>query len=436
MQKWVKIVLTVIAVLAITISAIRGVGYLFLQEEPDKTRQPERTKPKLRLDSNKTYFFVDGKRGNDENPGIQENPWKTLTRASKTEPISKGTIVIVKQGTYHEALKPQHSGKPDAPLEFAAYPGHKVILDGQGKLEKGIDLSNRSYTTVRGFTVTGFTGNGAEAMLKEEQSSIQILNCIIYSNGGHGIYFAGGSKKTAIGCITHDNGKDGIRTIRGIDTVLKSNESYRNLDEDGIYFGDYSGVIENNIIHDQLHSTNPTAHIDGIQLFQHEDDVNGLVLIARNTFYRIHNMPIMLENYRGVRIVGNTIYKSNNNGINIKASPGTKIIDNLIYRPRYAGLYIHKQSTDCQSTGNIIFEAGEGNGWASYGINEDSIAGFSSEQNLLSKAGSDHIAGFGKQMVDIVEWQQIGFDKRGGNARDKKRSIEARISGHPDLPKK
>jgi len=435
MRRFLAVILTATTLIAIFALTVYVLDSSYRPKEKQVKKKVRERKPVLKLDPNKSYFFVDAEKGNDENPGTEEQPWRTLKRASEVEPTGKGTVVVVKEGTYHETLSPQNTGHKDAPIEFIAHPGHDVVLDGQGQLEKGINLSNKEHITVRDFTVTGFTGNGITARLKSDQKSIKAVNCLVYNNRGHGIYFDDGSDKSIIGCVTRDNGKDGIRVVSGHNTVIKNNESYRNLDEDGIYFGDHSGIIDGNVVHDQLKSTNPSAHIDGIQLFQHEGDVNEKIIIKNNVFFRIRRLPIMLENYRGVVIEDNLIYKSNNNGINIKNSPETSVRGNLIYKPRYAGLYIHKDSTGCASLENIIYEAGRENGWAAYGISEDSAAGFVSDRNLLSKINSDHVVTINKQMMDMDEWQSLGHDKDGHNARSKREAIERRIKKNPDLPR-
>lgn len=435
MRRLIAVILTATTIIAIFALAAYILDSSYRPKERQGKKKVRERKPVLKLEPNKSYFFVDAEKGNDENAGTEDKPWRTLKRASEVESAGKSTVVVVKKGIYNETLKPRNTGREDAPVEFIAYPGHNVVIDGQGKLEKGINLSGKEHITVQGFTVTGFTDNGITARLESGQKGIKVVNCLVYNNEGHGIYFDDGSDKSITGCVTRDNGKDGIRVVSGHSTVIKNNESYRNLDEDGIYFGDHSGIIEGNVVHDQLKSTNPSAHIDGIQLFQHKDDVNERIIIKNNIFFRIRRLPIMLENYRGVTIEDNLIYKSNNNGINVKNSPETIIRNNLIYKPRYAGLYIHKDSAGCISLKNIIYEAGRENGWAAYGISEDSISGFSSEGNLLSKTRSSYVVGFGDRMVNMSEWQDLGFDKSGGSARSKKRVIEKKLSRYPGLPK-
>ncbi|MCL5291416.1 MAG: right-handed parallel beta-helix repeat-containing protein [Actinobacteria bacterium] len=430
MYRLIKTAVTTIILISIPASALFGT--IYWRSLGGLIKERLNIKQELKLSSEKAYFFVDGALGRDENPGTEEKPWRTLSRAAQVEPLKKGTTVFVKRGTYHETLSPLNSGKPGASLEFAAYPGHRVTLDGRRSLKEGMDLGDRSHITVRGFTITRFTGDGIEALFKKGQGDVRIVDSEIYSNGGHGIRLEGGANNAVIGSKTYDNGKRGIYTVEGVDTAVRKNESYRNLDEDAIFFGDESGVIEGNILHDQLRSTNPEAHIDGLQLYRPPGSTNGSVLISRNIFFNIHNLPIMLENYRGVRIVGNVIYKSNSVGISIKASPNTRIVDNLIYRPRYGGLNIHKKSTGCRSTGNIIFEAGS----PPYEFDDKSIAGFSSNRNLISEAGSNYVTSLDKQLIDFTKWRRLGFDRNSANARDKKKSIETMLTKYPELPNK
>ncbi len=73
-------------------------------------------------------FFVSEK-GNDNNPGTKEQPFRTIQRAADI--MVSGDTCYIRAGRYHETViingKKAGGGKF---LVFQAYPGEKVILDG------------------------------------------------------------------------------------------------------------------------------------------------------------------------------------------------------------------------------------------------------------------------------------------------------------------
>jgi len=88
-------------------------------------------------------FYV-ATNGRDTNPGTQQRPFATLTRAKEAvrqakaksrEPIK----VIVREGTYYQqeplVFGPEDSGTTDAPIIYQAYPSELVTISGGRKLD-------------------------------------------------------------------------------------------------------------------------------------------------------------------------------------------------------------------------------------------------------------------------------------------------------------
>ncbi|MGD8589678.1 MAG: hypothetical protein PVG22_12700 [Chromatiales bacterium] len=78
-------------------------------------------------------YYVDREHSlaNDNNPGSEELPWKTLVYAAKV--AGAGDTVWVKAGIYTDGdVVVGHSGAPGQELVFAAYPGdeHKAVIKG------------------------------------------------------------------------------------------------------------------------------------------------------------------------------------------------------------------------------------------------------------------------------------------------------------------
>jgi hypothetical protein len=62
-------------------------------------------------------------------------------------------VVYIREGTYAEAIIPEHSGTPEAPITFAAYPGETVILDGHDEVYWLIQLIDKRYIVFDGLQV-------------------------------------------------------------------------------------------------------------------------------------------------------------------------------------------------------------------------------------------------------------------------------------------
>jgi hypothetical protein len=75
-----------------------------------------------------TPRFVDAVRGNDDGPGTEEAPWKTLGHALRR--LKPGDRLCLRGGTYYERLSLSRSGTAEAPITIGSYPGELAVLDG------------------------------------------------------------------------------------------------------------------------------------------------------------------------------------------------------------------------------------------------------------------------------------------------------------------
>ncbi len=64
--------------------------------------------------------------GNDANAGTLASPFLTLAKAA--ELAQAGDVVNIRAGSYHEVLRPSHSGTADQPIVFQPYQDEKVII--------------------------------------------------------------------------------------------------------------------------------------------------------------------------------------------------------------------------------------------------------------------------------------------------------------------
>jgi hypothetical protein len=98
--------------------------------------------------------------GNDANAGSQQQPWRTIGKASSS--LIPGDTVFLMQGRYHEQLRPQRAGEGGKEIVYARYGLDRVIIDGiPSSLEvvivavdhivlDGIDVESQAFLTVPG----------------------------------------------------------------------------------------------------------------------------------------------------------------------------------------------------------------------------------------------------------------------------------------------
>ena len=67
--------------------------------------------------------------GSDDGPGTKDRPWATINHAADV--AEAGARVIVRGGRYvlRSQVRPRHSGRPAAWIEFVGYPGESAVLD-------------------------------------------------------------------------------------------------------------------------------------------------------------------------------------------------------------------------------------------------------------------------------------------------------------------
>ncbi len=66
--------------------------------------------------------------GNDDNPGTEALPWRTVQKAADT--MVAGDSVSIRAGLYSEEVMPQNSGAPGSEIVYKGYPNEEVIIEG------------------------------------------------------------------------------------------------------------------------------------------------------------------------------------------------------------------------------------------------------------------------------------------------------------------
>ena len=94
-------------------------------------------------------YFVDHRHGtaSDNNPGTENSPWRTLSKANTT--LVAGDTVYIKPGVYDTYVAPANSGTASSRI---TYEGLGIVV--VSNTTRAVYLVNRSYVTVRGIAFT------------------------------------------------------------------------------------------------------------------------------------------------------------------------------------------------------------------------------------------------------------------------------------------
>jgi len=271
-----------------------------------------------------TYYYVSTD-GNDDNPGTEAQPWRTIQKAAQT--LVAGDTVYIKAGTYRERVIPQNSGTAGNYIVYAPYPGHAVTIDGTGiTLPQGwgglFDVSGKSYVRISGLRIMNAGPDlNSVGILVDESSHIIIEGNYTYNTTSSGIGVWGSSDVTIDGNeveLACNDGEQECITVAGTDTFeVKNNHVHYggpgNNGGEGIDVKDGSsnGQVFNNHVHDMnrvgIYIDAWDKHTYNIELFGnvvHDNAADGFAVASE--------MGGLLEN---ISIYNNIVYNNKWNGI-------------------------------------------------------------------------------------------------------------------------
>lgn len=203
--------------------------------------------------------------GNDNNPGTESQPWRTIQKAANT--VQAGDTVIVLPGIYKENVVFRRSGGKDTLIQTKSADLHQAVIEGSVKIEG-------DYIKLVGFKIKML--DGGRFGISVSGSWCQIIDCSVtteskalgLNNEGIGI---GGSNNIAKGnyvekvCFGYG--------ISGENHIFESNEAYGLKlngscgDVDYMRFFGKNHLIKNNYFHGINPAEIGSAHVDCFQTF-------------------------------------------------------------------------------------------------------------------------------------------------------------------------
>ncbi len=238
----------------------------------------------------RTYYV--SPTGSNGNPGTLSAPLQTIGYAvSLAQP---GTDIIVRAGTYYEAVGIGASGMAGAPIRLYAYGGEKVIVDGSANSANANNIgTSGAYVVINGFEVQNSKNAGIAVY---NTHHVTISNNIV-----HGSYSAGIASTNWINIgNSHDN-------------VIQGNVVYNNVLQNSARTasGGWSQGIsvswDNNSIITE--NTSYNNYGEGIGTF-----LSVGVMISNNVVYDNYSVEIYLDNAANATVNANSIYNTGNSG--------------------------------------------------------------------------------------------------------------------------
>lgn len=280
---------------------------------PTPTPKPAPTAAPTGVPLYNIYYVA--KNGNDNNPGTEQSPWLTITKAANT--LVAGDTVYIKEGIYNERILIKNSGSPGKIITFAAYPGDSVTIDGTGasvEMWDGlVQISGSSYISISGLRIINSRFMGIFAGRDYETNALP-SNIILEKN-----YIS----NTAASAIFVEDGKD---------IIIDGNEITKAQTMEGLSR--------------QAGETISLVNVDGFEIRNN--------ILYQNSFESINAK----EGSSNGKIYNNDISRHESAGIYIDAWSGTshdiEIFSNKVYDGRASGRGIALASENGGSLKNII----------------------------------------------------------------------------------
>lgn len=147
--------------------------------------------------------------GNDNNPGTEFQPWKTIQKPCNT--LTPGSTVYVKAGEYNEKITVNVSGTASGGyIVIRNYENDKVVIDGTGiSGDNIIYIEDNDYLKIIGFEICNNTGvnDGSGIRIEGSGEHIELRDNKIYEIRGRdamGITVYGNSVSKSISYLIID----------------------------------------------------------------------------------------------------------------------------------------------------------------------------------------------------------------------------------------
>ena len=285
--------------------------------------------------------YVDDAIGNDGNNGTSlATPWKTIQYAMDN--AAPGNTVLIRTGTYYEALQVNVSGTAGNAITFKNYNNENVYIDGNNTAITLLYIADQSNLVIQGLVFQNTLGNNSAGVVIEGN------------------------------CATIVFKKNKIRNINWTASAAKIPSSTNNSNPFLVYGNNASNAINNIVIDSNEVSNNITGfsesltldgNINGFSITNNSvhDNLNIGILCAGN--YLVSSNPAT-DNARNGSVKNNVVYNCVSNyatsgGIYIDGGKTIIVEKNKVYGNGY-GIEIGAEELGTTSAitvrDNLIFD--------------------------------------------------------------------------------
>lgn len=278
------------------------------------------------------YLYVGGAGCSDTGAGTQTTPFCTIAKGGKV--AVAGQTVVVASGVYPDEVFPWHSGTAGAPITFQPAAGATVQIVGA---RHGFTISNQSWITLSGFTISGSTGAGVYVY---NATGVTLSGNTVRTSGqrvsgisAYGLYLNAMTGSVVARNLVTDNSASGIYLTSGsTGNRITANESSFNAygyvrNAVGIDLRSPGNVVDANRVHDNEDS--------GIQSYPGGDNN---VIVGNMAYHSKGFTTVQLSNCSAPP-TGNTAgCITGDHGIDDFAVTGSSIVGNDVYDNVAAGI--------------------------------------------------------------------------------------------------
>ncbi len=262
------------------------------------------------------YFVAVG--GDDSQVGSDAQPWQSIGYAATQ--VTPGDLVVVRPGTYREAVVLTRSGEADAPIVFRGLPGVTLTTPDAQKSLSAFDITTGvSYVELQGFDL----GGGFDETVFVRAAAQHIVLSGLHVHDNHtGIWIGGASDVVVRDSVVEHNYRTGIRIFGGahgiqvLDTRSVANDDGLgcNGDSDGLNADDSTSDIHIERVSVVGNSEDgfdlQTPSVTLLQAITQDNGCSGIKMAAGG----------FLEN---------VLAEGNRTGVNVDGAPGmTTVLEN------------------------------------------------------------------------------------------------------------
>jgi hypothetical protein len=372
----------------------------------------------LQLTAIASVYYVDQNHpsADDANPGSAEHPFVTIQKGIQV--AQPGDTVFIKGDTSSgsekalyqvsgNGISTERNGTVDKEIVIMAYPGHSVVIKGQGTTGYGIELNN-SHIQFHGLTFTNFRKAVEGSSVKQ---NIIMENCEFSNTSETGLRLRNITNLIMRDCYVHHCFESGI-SLRGsencyferVESSYNSDglgasgdgDGFHSLDGDSIDFIDCIArnnsedgfdLSSNGILKNCISSGHTACNI---KLWRRDNDnyAPKTMTIINSLIYNAGECGIKITNGPQLRLFSSVIYGNGEEGVafrGVSISEGPEVVESEIVNNIIAGNSKNEtwaKGIDVKQSGPNINKVS-----ANYNLYHDNVnpnSGLDSDSNAVS----------------------------------------------------